>query len=52
LLIADERERFNVSAWLRERCGPAVAAVGPFKPYSPDEMRMICERIVREKRRP
>jgi hypothetical protein len=26
------------------------AAKGPFKPYSPDEMRVICERIVQEKR--
>jgi len=27
------------------------AAQGPFKPYSPDEMRGICERLVEEKRR-
>ena len=27
------------------------AANGPFKPYSPDEMRKICERLVEEKRR-
>jgi PHD/YefM family antitoxin component YafN of YafNO toxin-antitoxin module len=27
------------------------AAEGPFKPYSPDAMQKICERIVEEKRR-
>ena len=26
------------------------AANGPFTPYSPEEMRMACEKIIREKR--